>query len=200
MVSQVHIYVEGGGKRDKKSNTAVREGFAGLLRGTCAGGRSPRIVACGGGQQAWDAFKTALADHPDPFAILLVDAEGPVTAQSAKLHLAQRDGWSFVDVDEEQIHLMVQKFEAWVVADADAIAEFYGQGFNAGALPQHAHLEAVSKDDLDDALTRATRGTGRKCYHKIDHGPKIIAKADPSIVRQKCPSCKRLFEVLEGIA
>ncbi|HUS81272.1 MAG TPA: DUF4276 family protein, partial [Armatimonadota bacterium] len=108
-------------------------------------------------------------------------------------------GWSLGSAHEEQIHLMVQKFEAWVVADADAIAEFYGPGFNSSALPRHANLEAVSKDDLDDALAKATRDTPRKFYHKIDHGPKIVAKADASVVRTKCPACERLFTVLARV-
>ena len=197
-MSDVRIYIEGGGD-SPATKRKVRLGFQDFFRDACGPKRTPEAKPCGGRKAAYDAFLRGLEDHPNEFVILLVDAEGPVTAQSAKLHLAQRDGWSFADVDEEQIHLMVQKFEAWVVADADAIAEFYGQGFNAGALPQHAHLEAVSKDDLDDALTRATRGTGRKCYHKIRHGPKIIAKADASVVRTKCPACERLFTVLARV-
>lgn len=39
------------------------------------------------------------------------------------------DDWDLDGVADEQIHLMVPTMEAWLVADPEALARFYGQGF-----------------------------------------------------------------------
>ncbi len=193
-MSEVHVYVEGGGKGG--ASTAVRMGFVEFLKDACSPECRLRVVPCGARNEARKVFEKAISDPVDGFCILLVDAEGPVRAgATAKDHL----GWSLAGVDEDHVHLMVQTFEAWVVADENAIAEFYGQGFDRNALPQHANLEAVSKDDLDDALARATRGTKNRTYHKIRHGPSILAKANAATVSGRCASCAKLFEVLAGV-
>ena len=67
--------------------------------------------------------------------MLLVDAEGPVATGTCE-HLRARDGWDMTGVDAQSVHLMVQTMEAWIVADADALGSYYGNGFNAGALPR----------------------------------------------------------------
>ena len=53
-----------------------------------------------------------------------------------KAHLMSRDGWNLPDISAERYRLMVQMMEAWLVADRDALSRFYGQRFNANAIPE----------------------------------------------------------------
>jgi hypothetical protein len=194
----VRIYVEGGGDSNR-TRRVVRKDLGDFFRHAGGPGRTPAVIPSGGRDQTRKAFENAIDDHPDAFVILLVDAEGPVSANTRRAHLHQRDGWPLAGVREEQVHLMVQTFEAWVVADENAIAEFYGQGFNKKALPQNQNLEAVSVDDLKASLKKATRRTKIGTCDKIKHGPSILAKANAMTVRGKCSSCEKLFAVLAGV-
>ena len=54
---------------------------------------------------------------------------------------------------------MAQCMEAWLVADPEALAEFYDQGFNANALPKRINLEEEPKAQIYVALENATRQT-----------------------------------------
>ena len=105
--------------------------------------------------------------------LLLVDAEGPVE-HSPCTHLRQRDGWETRFASESAVHLMTQTMEAWLVADADALADYYGQGFLANALPVARDLEFVPKRNIARALTQATRATGKGSYQKIHHASQLL--------------------------
>ena len=107
--------------------------------------------------------------------LLLVDAEGPVSTGPCE-HLKARDGWDMSGVDAQSVHLMVQTMEAWIVADAGALSRYYGQGFNAGALPRAVDPESVAKQDLERSLRRATDGTGKGRYRKIAHGTDLLQR------------------------
>ena len=94
------IYVEGGGNSNLL-RTACRRGVSEFLNKAGLAGRMPRIVACGGRRDAYDAFCTAWAKG-EP-ALLLVDSEAPVgtTCRRGKpdqwdpwLHLHHRQGGS----------------------------------------------------------------------------------------------------------
>lgn len=70
----VKLYVEGGGD-SAVLKAACREGFTTFI--TKAGIKNrPRIVACGGRQDAFDSFCTAIDQGED--AMLLVDSEAVV--------------------------------------------------------------------------------------------------------------------------
>jgi hypothetical protein len=96
MVSEIRIYVEGGGD-GSESKAAIRQGFGQFLDPLRQLARSRRIrwqvVACGGRNSAFDDFKTALGSHEDAFNLLLVDSEAPVS-QPPWDHLLVRDGWA----------------------------------------------------------------------------------------------------------
>ena len=94
MVS-VKIYVEGGGD-SKALKTACRRGFQSFIKKAGLQGRMPRVVACGSRRNAYESFKTAHAGQ-DTTVLLLVDAEGPVTAESPWQHLEICDGWERPD-------------------------------------------------------------------------------------------------------
>lgn len=201
MVSEIRIYVEGGGD-GSDSKAAVRRGFGQFLDPVRQLARNRRcrwqIVACGGRNAAFDAFKTALREHRDAFNILLVDAEGPVSSPPWA-HVCARDGWDRPNAEEDQCHLMVQAVEAWLIADPEALSEFYGQGFHAQSLPARHDVESVERRDLVAALERATRSTSKGAYHKIEHCPKILARLGQSAVRSRAPHCARLFQTIERL-
>lgn len=59
----------------------------------------------------------------------------------------------------DQCHLMVQTMEAWFIADADTLAQFYGQHFNRNSLPGAKDVETIDKSRIEKALDAATRHT-----------------------------------------
>lgn len=73
---------------------------------------------------------------PSVLHILLVDSEAAVTAATAWLHLQAHDGWRRPNnATDDQCHLMVRTMEAWLIADPDALAGYYGQRFSRNTLP-----------------------------------------------------------------
>ena len=60
-----------------------------------------------------------------------------------------------------------------------SLADYYGREFAANALPKAANLEAVDKDDIADALARATLRTGKCGYKKIEHASDLLARIRP---------------------
>jgi hypothetical protein len=198
MVSEIRIYIEGGGD-GSESKAAIRRGFGQFLDPLRRQAQSRRIrwqvVACGGRNAAFDNFKTALTTHKDAFNLLLVDSEAPVS-KTPWAHLLARDGWATPGVGDEQCHLMTQCVEAWVAADRNALLDFYGQGFNENALPAQINVEAVDKKDLASGLERATKYTSKGRYHKIHHCSKLLARLNPDTVRSRATYCNRLFSTL----
>ena len=151
----VAIYMEGGGRKHD-SKAALRQGMEEFLRDIKTACRERkwhwRLVCCGARDEAYRRFHNELASGADGITILLVDSEGPVEATAPTEHLTKRDGWNLHGVDDDKIHLMVQTMEAWIVADPEALASYYGQGFQKHSLPRNPNLEDVSKDDIVQAL------------------------------------------------
>lgn len=133
--------------------------------------------------------------------MLLVDAEVPVKSSNPWHHLRRDsgDGWKNPGAQTNQCHLMVQIMEAWLIADRETLASFYGQDFQASALPHATDVENVPKGTLIDALERATRKTRKGKYHKTNHGPAILAAAHPDEVARRAPHCQRFFDALDAV-
>ena len=162
------LHVEEGGDR-KPLRTECRQAFREFLRKAGIAGRLPRIFASGGRQQAYDDFRHALgASRADDSVMLLVDSEGPVAAGAGPWrHLKDRDGWDKpAGATDDHVHLMVQCMEAWFLADKDRLADFFGRGFNANALPRNPDAEKVAKNDVLNGLKNATR----QCKRKGEYG------------------------------
>ena len=153
-----------------------------------------KLVPCGGRDRAFRAFRNA-AGNDETLAVLLVDSEGPVSARPVA-HLAQRDGWDLQDAENDSVHLMVQVMETWIVADADALKDYYGRGFNAGQLPHREALEEVPKADIERTLRQATARTTKGAYHKIRHASELLARIDRERVKARCRHFRRLWEWL----
>jgi hypothetical protein len=124
-----------------------------------------------------------------------VDSETAVAALP-RAHLQQRDGWNLNAAQEDQVQLMVQCMEAWLVADPEALAKYYGQKFNPNPLPKRTNLEEEPKAQIYAALEAATRKTLKLSYHKIRHASELLRRISPKKVRNRCPRCERLFRVL----
>lgn len=198
-MSGIAIYVEGGGDyTDQKAE--LRAGFDALLR-TCKEAARARklhwkLVPCGGRKAAYEAFLSALGTEPAAINILLVDSEEGVTPETgdrqrdAELrvaHLTERDRWDLGAASPECIHLMVRCMEAWIVADPDALARFYGQRFARKALPVRQNLEEEPKQDVYHKLARATRKTQKGEYGKIKHASQLLQRIDTTKVARRCP-------------
>jgi hypothetical protein len=153
------------------------------------------VIACGSRDAAYAAFQLASRKHPGAFNILLVDSDGPVRT-SASAHLSAAHRWDLTAADENQIHLMVQTMEAWLIADPEALAEFYKHGYVGSSLPATRNVEEISKDDLVPALKRATRDASKGEYHKTRHAFDLLARIDPEKVRGRAPHCDRLFDTI----
>ncbi len=205
MVTEIRLYIEGGGDEGRTKNR-FRAAFGQFLKELRNHAREKRIrwniVMCGGRSSAFDDYKTALKSHPNALNLLLVDAEAPVNSDSPWDHLKKRPGdeWDNPGVDDKQCHLMVQTMEAWLIADREKLEEYYGQHFQASALPNNANVETVGKDTLAKALKQATRKTTKGEYHKTRHAPAILERIRPDEVRSKASFCDRLFRtVLEEL-
>lgn len=207
------VYVEGGG--DAASlKTACREGFSKFLGKAGLAGRMPRIVACGNREDAFDSFCRALRSGES--AMLLVDSEAPVVAGAQPgnaavredrdqwrpwLHLQQGDGWAKPENSEDlQCHLMAQCMETWLLADRDALTQFFGQGFKESALtPAVNPLEQVPKSKIYADLAAATHACKTKrAYGKGEHSFKLLALIDPAKVLNASPWAKRFVETLQA--
>ena len=156
----------------------------------------PPIVACGDRNNTYDSFKAGHATGGIN-AVLLVDAEGPVSAKTAWGHLRKRDGWSRPrGTSDEQCHLMVQVMESWFLADVKALEGYFGWGFRRGALPKIADIEMVRKQDVEEGLERGAKGTVKGGYRKGRDSFEVLGRLDPGKVREASEHAERFLRVL----
>ena len=197
----MRVYVEGGGDGGN-TKARFRTGFSRFFCTLRDAARERKIgwqvIACGSRSNAYDAFQVARQTRSDAFIILLVDSEGPVKANATPwVHLRSTDDWSSRGADDAQCHLMVQTMEAWLIADVEALAGFYGSKFHRNAIPKRKNVEQIPKDDLLPKLQKATRDTPNGKYHKTRHAPKLLERLDADKVRSRAPHLNRLFTMLE---
>ena len=127
-MSAKRIYVEGGGdSADLQSR--CREGFRKLLEKSGFKGLVPRIVACGSRNDAYSTFKTAQENSPSDYLALLVDSEDPVKDTNKPwAHLLARDGWERpANASDEQVFLMTNCMETWIIADRASLKKHYNK-------------------------------------------------------------------------
>jgi len=200
VVSEIRIYIEGGGD-SKDTKAFLRQGFSAFLKELVDIARNNKrrwqLITCGSRGAAFDAFTTSMRQNPQAFNVLLVDSEAPVET-TPWAHLRERDGWNATSVLDDQCHLMVQAMEAWLISDLEALAGFYGAGFNRNSIPGNANVEQVAKANLEPSLKTATRNTQKGEYRKIHHASKLLALIDPAKVRTASQHCARLFTTLSS--
>ncbi len=174
------MYVEGGGSR--RQNRQCRKAFRAFMDKAGVVSAKIEVEARGARGEAYKAFRDD--SDRDIRRVLLVDAEGPVSAKTAWGHLQQRDGWNRPrGVSDSQCHLMVQMMESWFLADVDALEGYFGRGFRSGALPGNPDVEKVAKGDVVDGIDRAARNTRKKGYRKGWDSFEILGRLDPGKVR-----------------
>src|SRR3954451_9770488 len=86
LVSEIRIYIEGGGD-SKETKAAIRQGFRQFFANL-----KVSVIACGTRNQAFQDFKRALKSNPAAINLLLVDSEEAVATDPWN-HLQARDRW-----------------------------------------------------------------------------------------------------------
>ena len=200
-MSGIAIYMEGGGV-GRENRSALRQGMDWFLQPLKEAARKKalrwKLVCCGPRKEAFQGFRNAVRNGSDVVNVLLVDAEAPVS-QPARDHLQDRDKWDLSFASEDAVHLMVQSMEAWIVADAETLASYYGQGFRRRGLPRARNLETVSKADLIRRLEEASERTRKGRYHKIKHASDLLKRVEAEKVKARCCHCQRLFDEIGRI-
>lgn len=201
---KVTIYVEGGGN-SKELQSRCREGFRKLIEKTKVA-RNPAIVACGGRDQAFKKFKIAASTAVGELPLLLVDSEDPVKVTDENLdsaeawnHLNARDKWEKpAGVANDQAQLMTTCMETWIMADQQALKNFFGQHLQTSALLSEQNLEARTRDEVQDKLVWATRDCGKdRCYAKGKRSFKALEHLNPETLKKHLPHFRRFVTTLE---
>jgi hypothetical protein len=205
MHGEFRIFVEGGSKGQLAQK--CRQGFALFFEKAMLGQRRPRIVSCGTRRAAYEDFCFALskAGKNDVY-LLLVDSETRVTVGAGQVweHVANRqgDGWEKpAAADADMLHFMVECMESWFLADVQALESFFGQGFNADALPKKPDIESITKADVYEALKRATaKLKTKRQYGKGEHSFSLLEKIDPAKVEASGDFACRVIERVREIS
>lgn len=199
--NDVFVYAEGGGSGANSAalQAEFRQALAAFFSKTRLGtSRRPRVVICGGRNQALDMFSTAIQQGKN--ALLLVDSEAAVSSANNNkpwTHLQARDGWQKpVTATDDDCHLMTQCMESWFLADWQTVQDFFAPGFNKSTLPT-GPVEAIVKLDVYATLQRATLACKTKtAYGKSAHSFQLLSLIDPAKVMASFPWAMRLIDEL----
>ena len=189
MVDTIFIYYEGG----KKLQPGFRQFLDSLYQ------RDFKIRLVSGGANSIADFITGVKSNRNALNILLKDSEG-LSIRESLIEVRKHDHWeSGLDsqIEDDQLHFMVQIMESWFLADRPALRRFYGQGLLENRLPRNDRVEEIPKDDVLNGLNEATSATQKGKYHKTRHAPELLNRLDPAKVRAAAPACDRLFRALE---
>jgi hypothetical protein len=160
----------------------------------------PRLVACGGRDTAFDAFKIALVMKPaGQLVALWIDSEEPLAdLEAAWAHVQQRDRWARPEgAEDEQVLFMTTCMETWFVADRAALQAHFGNGLQASALPPLNGLEDRPRHDVQDKLMHATRNCSNP-YAKGKRSFEVLGKLDPGGLADRLPSFLRVRRILNA--
>jgi hypothetical protein len=198
----IKIFVEGGGDQ-KPLKIACRKGFSEFLKKAGVVNQPPRILPCGGRDNAFKEYKKALKNGEA--AILLVDSEAPIEPRDQQgknlrqwlpwSHLAERDNWDKPSASNDvDCHLMVQCMESWLIADQDALSGYF-RNFDTKKLPKNKSVEDIGKVDLYRSMDAAIRAADRKkSYSKGKHSFGILGEIDAAKIMVASPWAKRFVE------
>jgi hypothetical protein len=134
-------------------------------------------------------YGKAMRSHPSAWNILLKDSEQAMPTDPRQI--CERHGIDSGLVGS--VFWMVELMEAWFLADGDALAAYYGNGFQRTAIRDTADVERVPKAEVMERLKRATRNTTKGQYHKVRHAPYLLEKLDNQRVQDRSNQCRLLF-------
>jgi hypothetical protein len=198
-VVKITIYVEGGGDT-RLQQIRCRKGFIRFFENV---GIKLSVIACGGRLMAYKDFCKALKTcKKDEYCLLLVDSEAPVTNISKWQHvlLREADKWQKPDnATEEHLHFMVECMEAWLMADKNTLADYYGNYFKKNVLPQNSNIENISKQDLFNSLKNATRDTSKGEYSKGGHSFELLSRINANKVIEQSAYASKLYKSLQEL-
>lgn len=193
--------MEGGGN-NKSLNAECREGFRLFLENAGLKGGMPKIIASGSRESAFDNFKIAVNQtSATMLLLLLVDSESEVEeGATAWQHLKKQDKWDKPkNAGDNDVFLMVQWMEAWLVADRDTLKKFFDAGFNSNNIPQWQDIEAVDKEKILTALKEATKFCSTKRYSKGSISFQLLGKIDPQKVLRASKHAAELLQRLREL-
>ncbi len=204
MKKHVRVYIEGGAE-GKQADSDFRRAWKKFLNelhelARDNGYHSLEIVRGKGRASTFRRFTKREAKYPSDLCVLLADAETKVP-EGARVWdaVAQRPGdkwqrpfWA----TERHLYLMVYFVETWMLTDQEALQRFYQRGFNPNPLPT-VNLETRSKDEIDQALKKATQNSLNGPY-KHGHAHEIIEIVDPDKVKT-LKHGQRLFESMGNL-
>jgi len=196
---KVRIYVEGGPKGTNADGLRrFKNGFKQHFLKLDPHLNSLDVSPCGSTDDTIRDYARAVGEHEqNRIVALLVDSETLVSAETPAKHLKTRlDSANIPPNERENIFLMVQCMEAWLVTDVDALEKCFGKKLKAGALPQNPNIESVPKRDVLSKLAIAIKATPSAPYHKIDHGAKILAELNPDRVGKRSANARNLHSFL----
>jgi hypothetical protein len=92
---------------------------------------------------------------------------------------------------------MVECMEAWLLADKQALSEYFGQGFRLKALPRAQNVEKVSKNDVLNGLDQATRGSKTKgSYDKGRDSFQLLGRVNGGKLRRSAPRVELFVQAI----
>jgi hypothetical protein len=184
------IIFEGG----HRGNDQHKRGLKEFLDKFSPDGHKVKVVMGFGRVQAADAFWDRVTKGADAF--LLIDAEGPLTAESISTLIGPKlAGYS------DRVFFMVQVMESWFIADSNALKGI--KNANLSALDdelrrQSGQIEGISKAKASELFTKAT--TPHLCSTDNGKGLRLsyLANLDPEKLRKASPEADRLIRTAEN--
>lgn len=196
------IYVEGGGMGagSKESKIRCREGFHKLLEKCDFQNRNPRLVACGSRGAVYDRFVTAYKTQLGDFIAMWIDSEEPMTdVEAAWKHLENVKSvhqWNKpTGAKDDQVLLMNSCMETWIVADRQALKEYFGSELQESGLPSLVNLEQRTRSEIQEKLDHATRHCANP-YAKGKRSFTLLARLNPATLAKHLPSFLRVHRIL----
>ena len=191
MVSEIRIYFEGSPRLREGFNKLIRPGIERVSHNSVRFS----LIAGGSTEETIKDFKKAASSHTNASIIMLIDSDRAYDS-GLLMNIKSQIG---ANVQDEQIHFMVQVMESWFLADRDALKKYYGREFQESRLPQNSDVERIPKSDVLTGLENATRNTSKGKYHKTRHAPQLLSNLNVDKVCSAAPSCKRLFDSLQQL-
>ena len=129
-------------------------------------------------------------------AFLLIDAEGPLTAESISTVIGPE-----LAAYRDRVFFMAQVMESWFIADSDVLADV--RNANLSILNDEldrfgGSIEAISKSQAQALFSKATNP--HVCSTENGKGLRLsyLAKLDPEKLRKASPEADRLILTAEN--